>query len=43
VDVVTHDKISYFSSDSEDDLFFIPVKIEADAVIPSTVINLPTV
>jgi hypothetical protein len=30
VDIVTVDKISYYSSDSEDDLFFIPTTITSE-------------
>lgn len=30
IDVTTVEKISYFSSDSEDDLLCIPIKIEPD-------------
>ncbi len=33
VDIMTVDKISYFSSDDEDDLFFIPATIEKNETV----------
>jgi len=42
VDVVTNDKVSYFSSDSEDDLLVIPIRITPDFPSTPAPLSVPT-